>query len=108
MSSKFKKLKEDFTCEHCSAAVKGTGYTNHCPICLWSKHVDINPGDREATCGGMMQPVRVETERGEHMLVHRCIKCGYEKRNRVSPEDDFNAVLAISKAFSDKNSPYKK
>lgn len=23
-------------CEHCSAEVLGTGYTNHCPKCLWS------------------------------------------------------------------------
>ena len=51
---KFIKVKEDFVCEHCGAEVKGDGYTNHCPKCLWSKHVDVHPGDRAAECGGMM------------------------------------------------------
>ena len=32
------KNKEDFICENCGAFVVGTGYTSHCPQCLWSKH----------------------------------------------------------------------
>jgi hypothetical protein len=99
LTKKFQKRKEDFMCEHCSFEVKGTGYTNHCPQCLWSKHVDVNPGDRAATCGGMMKPVRVETEKGlKQLLTHRCEKCGYEKRNRLEIGDNFDAVLAVVKA----------
>jgi Zn finger protein HypA/HybF involved in hydrogenase expression len=48
----FKRTIEDFTCEHCGEQVTGNGFTNHCPQCLWSKHVDIDPGDRLALCGG--------------------------------------------------------
>jgi len=44
---KFQKRIENFTCEKCGLFVKGTGYTDHCPNCLWSKHMDINPGDRK-------------------------------------------------------------
>jgi len=105
MSEKlFQKRVEDFTCEHCKAEVKGTGYTNHCTQCLWSKHVDINPGDRKAveTCGGMMKPLRIEGSSGsrgveEYMIVHECVVCGHTKRNRVSTSDNFDSVLAVIK-----------
>jgi uncharacterized protein (DUF983 family) len=101
MSSKFQRKIEDFVCLHCSAPVTGNGFTNHCPHCLWSKHVDINPGDRASLCGGAMKPVRIEGITGKEVLVNRCEVCGYEKRNKLSKEDDFTAVLAIIKASSD-------
>ena len=59
---RFNRRIEDFTCEHCGTEVHGNGYTNHCPNCLWSKHVDINPGDRAADCGGLMEPIAVEIQ----------------------------------------------
>ena len=94
----FKRTIEDFVCEHCGAQVTGSGYTNHCPKCLWSKHVDIHPGDRAATCGGMMEPVRVEgsTAKG-YRIVHVCEKCGYSKINDVALEDDVDQVLSLAK-----------
>ena len=46
---KFERNREDFTCNNCELFVQGDGYTDHCPSCLYSKHVDINPGDRQAT-----------------------------------------------------------
>ena len=98
----FKRTVENFKCENCGAKVKGDGYTNHCPKCLWSKHVDINPGDREATCLGMMEPVLVETEKGEQILTNRCQKCGHEKRNRITKEDNFDEVLKLAKKMADK------
>jgi len=93
MSLKFKKNKEDFTCEKCGFFVKGSGYTNHCPKCLWSKHVDIYPGDRANECGGMMKPVKLVSEKGEFILTNKCDKCGGEKRNKTSPDDNLDAVL---------------
>jgi predicted RNA-binding Zn-ribbon protein involved in translation (DUF1610 family) len=95
MSRKFTRRVEDFVCTHCGAEVKGTGYTNHCPRCLWSRHVDVNPGDRAAECGGMMEPVRVERESDTYVLTHRCTKCGFARRNKVGSADNFDAVLAI-------------
>lgn len=98
MSRTFQKKVEDFICEHCGYKVEGNGFTNHCPRCLWSKHVDINPGDRAATCGGMMEPIMVEVEKQEYILTHQCQKCGYTKRNKVSPDDDFDVVTTVANA----------
>lgn len=94
----FQRTVEDFTCEHCGAKVKGDGYTNHCPHCLYSKHVDINPGDREEECGGLMEPVDLELKDGKYIIVHRCQKCGFVRRNKVCDGDDFKAVINLSKA----------
>ena len=100
MSKKFKKVVEDFICEHCGASVTGNGFTNHCPECLYSKHVDVFPGDREAACGGMMKLVKVEKEKNVYVLTHKCIKCGYEKRNKMDDQDDFDVVLQSVKRNS--------
>jgi hypothetical protein len=94
---KFQRTIEDFLCEHCGMFVKGDGYTNHCPQCLWSKHVDVNPGDRKAACLGLMEPVHLEGASPSYTLVHRCITCGHEKRNVVSNNDDVDAVIALAK-----------
>src|SRR5438128_1119531 len=99
MSSKFQKKVEDFTCEHCGKEAKGNGYTNHCPYCLWSKHVDMYPGDRAVTCGGMMEPILVEMEGQEYILTHQCQKCGSTKRNKLAPDDDFDVVTKIANKY---------
>ena len=98
MTVKFTRKIEDFVCEHCGAKIKGDGFTNHCPVCLWSKHVDLSPGDREASCQGMMEPVRIEkgNREREYILVHRCVKCGYEKRNKTNDNDDFDELLKVT------------
>jgi len=93
---KFQRTKEDFICEHCGVLVKGNGYTNHCPHCLWSKHVDINPGDRKASCQGLMEPVGIESRGGEYIIIHHCLSCGTEKKNKASKNDDFDAIIKVS------------
>ena len=92
----FIKKVEDFICEHCGIAVKGTGYTNHCPNCLWSKHVDIDPGDRAEMCGGMMEPVALEGSTPNYRLLHHCTKCGAERRVHISESDNPTALLALA------------
>ena len=88
-SKRFVKNDSGFVCQNCGATVEplGSSSRNHCPFCLWSRHLDIMPGDRAADCGGMMEPVRVETDakRGL-MILHRCTKCGYIGRNRAVPD----------------------
>lgn len=93
----FEKKVEDFICEHCSASVTGSGYTNHCPTCLWSKHVDEDPGDRASPCGGMMEPVRVEGATPEYVLVHTCVKCGHKKKNMLNEKDDMDEVVGLAR-----------
>lgn len=98
----FQKRKEDFRCGQCGASVRGDGYTNHCPKCLYSRHVDIHPGDRRAACGGLMEPVLLEKENGEEKLTHRCLSCGYEKKNRTAEDDDFETLLGLARRLADR------
>jgi len=98
MPKKFIRNIEDFTCDHCKTKVTGDGYTNHCPHCLWSKHVDVNPGDRAERCGGMMKPTDFMIERGKYIIVHRCETCGFERRNKIEGGDDFDEVLRLAKS----------
>lgn len=95
-TKKFQRKKEDFTCERCGFVVQGSGYTNHCPRCLRSKHVDVNPGDRQATCLGLMEPVGIEMRSGEYVILHRCVRCGHEKKNKASKDDNFEVILQLS------------
>ncbi len=85
--------EEEFICGHCDARVAPLGkgsYRNHCPICLWSKHVDkTGPGDRLSECQGLMEPTGMDHDgkRG-WMIVHECVKCGKKIPNKVAPDDD--------------------
>ncbi len=96
MSSQFIRTKENFVCEKCGFAVKGDGYTNHCPECLWSKHVDVFPGDRAAECGGLMEPIGVEIKNKEYIITHKCVKCGHIKPNKAVSADNFDMLIQIS------------
>lgn len=57
-----------FTCKNCGWLVMpegaGSDHRNHCPNCLSSLHVDIEPGDRRSDCGGIMEPVAVWVRKG--------------------------------------------
>ena len=96
VTKKFQRTKENFVCENCGFKVKGSGYTNHCPRCLWSQHVDVNPGDRQAACRGMMSPIGVKLKGGEYIILHQCLKCGFEKKNKAAEADDFDIILRLS------------
>jgi rubrerythrin len=98
MSRRFQRNIEDFVCLNCGHAVQGNGYTNHCPRCLHSRHVDVNPGDRQAGCCGLMAPVAVASKTGVYRILHRCRVCGAEKWNQSAPEDDFDQLLTIAQA----------
>ena len=98
----FKRTIENFTCEKCGLEVEGNGYTNHCPECLWSKHVDIDPGDRAEICGGLMEPLRVEVKNQEYTIIHKCVLCGFEKPNKAVKEENFQMLVQISAENSKK------
>lgn len=95
-NKQFQKRIEDFTCQYCKAQVEGNGYTNHCPECLWSKHVDENPGDRSHRCEGMMEPTFAESTRKGYKIHHKCQECGIKRRVKSVPEDNFEVILALS------------
>lgn len=99
---KFIAKNDPFKCEHCGfdvpPIVYGGSYRNHCPNCLWSKHVDSDvPGDRANACKGLMEPIGVQTRRtGEYVLVHKCVACGFERLNRLAGDDNIELVTEIS------------
>lgn len=88
-----------FRCVHCQREVPkhpSGSYRNHCPVCLWSKHVDIAPGDRAADCGAAMEPVSVDySGKKGYILIHRCTRCGAEDRNKLAPDDDRDTFIAL-------------
>jgi hypothetical protein len=92
---KFQRKIENFVCENCGEKVEGDGYTNHCPKCLWSKHVDINPGDRQAVCGGMMKPIGIENKADVFYVVQECVKCGHIRRNKLAKGDSFDEAIKL-------------
>jgi len=100
MSTTFKRHVEDFLCEQCGTSVVGDGYTNHCPECLWSKHVDVHPGDRAATCGGLMKPIEVLHDASGVVLMHRCTSCDYVKKNKLSRADNMETVVALAREIA--------
>lgn len=101
-----------FRCLHCGRWITaerrhaGVAHRNHCPLCLWSRHVDlVRPGDRMSACLAQMQPVGLTLKRsrkryqsfvqGELMLVHRCADCGKISLNRLAADDDPHSILYI-------------
>lgn len=100
MTKKFQRHTEDFTCAHCGAEVVGNGYTNHCPQCLYSKHVDINPGDRAETCHGLLVPVGLEQKGDTWVVNHQCAKCGKTMRCKTLPQD-IDGVLKLARKLAD-------
>lgn len=94
MAEKFIRKVEDFVCHHCQTPVVGNGYTNHCPLCLWSLHVDINPGDRAATCGGDMEPISLIHQQEEFVVTHKCVVCGHQKSNKTEIGDRLDEYLS--------------
>ncbi len=97
MTRRFQRRKEDFCCLHCHAEVAGNGYTNHCPLCLWSLHVDNNPGDRQNPCRGLMRPIAVVLVGKKH-IVHQCERCGQEKKNKIQEQDSSEALADVARA----------
>jgi hypothetical protein len=89
----FSRTIQDFVCEMCGTENIGNGYTNHCYNCLWSRHVDVNPGDRESECSGMMRPVEYDLKKG---ILHRCVVCHFERYYKLQARDDYEKVVALS------------
>lgn len=75
----------------------GTKNRNHCPFCLYSLHVDIKTGDRVAQCKGLMKPIAKTLKKdGEEVIVHKCLKCGQLRKNRIAGDDSFEGVKNLS------------
>jgi hypothetical protein len=88
------EVSEPFKCRHCRAFVgippTGGRNRNHCPLCLYSLHVDgKTPGDRASDCRSSMAPIGTFYRPNlEQVVVHRCLGCGFVRYNRVAADDN--------------------
>ena len=97
--SNFTVIDEEFICEHCGAKVSKLGYScrNHCNKCLYSKHVDINPGDRAETCQGLLEPIGIEiSPKKGYVIIYRCQKCGAIRKNKAAKDDNLELIIKVS------------
>lgn len=104
-------INNNFICLNCQKQISGknigTVNRNHCPRCLYSKHVDKDiPGDRKADCQKEMKPVGLtfkleginkygQEKQGELMLIHECIRCAKISINRIAGDDNPEKILQI-------------
>ena len=97
-SRKFTEIDEEFICDNCQKKVSKLGYScrNHCPYCLHSKHVDINPGDRKETCHGDLEPIGLEINKKGYVIIHKCKKCGAIRKNKAAEDDNMELIIKLS------------
>ena len=95
---KFNMIDESFVCGNCGKNVEKLNYTarDHCPYCLYSKHVDINPGDRANDCQGLLKPIGIERFKDTYKIIYKCIKCNKNHKNIIAKDDDINIIIELS------------
>ena len=96
---KFNELDEEFICENCHKHVDRLNYSSrdHCNYCLYSKHVDINPGDRLNECRGLLKPIGIEKHKDTFKIIYRCEKCRKTHKNIMARDDNMDIIIEISK-----------
>ena len=95
---RFNMIDENFICENCGYEVKKLNYTarDHCPNCLYSKHLDINPGDRMNTCQGLLEPIKLEKFKDTYKIIYKCKKCKEIHKNKIANDDNMNLIIKLS------------
>ena len=95
---KFKMIDEEFICEYCNEFISKLNYTarDHCPHCLYSKHVDIFPGDRSNTCMGLMKPIGIEKYKNTYKIIYKCSKCNQLHKNIMATDDNYDLIVKLS------------
>ena len=103
---------DEFFCLRCGVIVSGAHELsgvrnrNHCPYCLWSRHLDWRtPGDRLSSCKGAMRPIGLTLKNarnkyapgpsGELMVIHHCTVCRAVSINRIAADDGTGILLEV-------------
>ena len=96
---RFNMIDEEFTCINCGTKVNKLNTTarDHCNNCLYSLHVDINPGDRLNTCKGLLEPIGIEKYRDTYKIIYKCKKCGELHKNIMANDDNMDKIIELSK-----------
>ena len=92
-------IDEEFTCINCGNKVNKLNTTarDHCNNCLYSIHVDINPGDRLNPCKGLLKPIGIEKYRDTYKIIYKCQKCGMLHKNIMASDDNMDKIIELSK-----------
>ena len=95
-----KDNKKEFRCMNCgrvSTEDMAGEEPEHCPNCLYSIHLDNEPGDRSSDCHGRMEPIGVWVRKnGEWAVIHRCTRCGKVASNRVAADDNPMKLMGLA------------
>ena len=95
----FTEIDEEFICENCGKNVSKLNYScrDHCPYCLYAKHVDIFPGDRAETCHGLLEPIGIENNSKKgYVIVYKCKRCGMIRKNIAAKDDNMSLIIRLS------------
>lgn len=95
----FTMRDEEFVCENCNTLVSPLKYTarDHCPNCLYSKHLDIMPGDRQNNCHGLLKPISIEKFKDTYKIIYKCTKCNILHKNVMAKDDNMDLIIELSK-----------
>lgn len=98
-SKKFKMIDEGFKCISCGKMVEPLKYSarDHCPYCLTSIHIDIDPGDRLNECKGILKPIDIEKYKDTFKIIYKCDKCGMIHKNIMASDDNMDMIINLSK-----------
>ena len=95
---RFNMLDEEFICENCNRKNTPLVYSarDHCKYCLYSKHVDINPGDRNNECKGLLIPIGIEKFKNTYKIIYKCSKCNLTHKNIMAKDDNMDLIIYLS------------
>ena len=95
---RFNMIDEKFKCMNCGMEVDTLNYTarDHCPRCLYSRHVDVMPGDRQNKCMGLMMPIGIEKYKNTYKIIYKCLSCGGVHKNIMAQDDDYDMIVKLS------------
>ncbi len=95
---KFNMIDEEFICNNCKKKVPMLKYSarDHCNNCLYSIHIDINPGDRLNKCHGNLIPIGIEKFKNIYKIIYKCDKCNIIHKNIMANDDNYDEII---KAF---------
>ena len=83
---------ESFSCDNCWKEISkhpSWSARNHCPFCLYSKHLDKDfPGDSASECYSTMKALCKDYHKNKGwMVVHECMKCWKKISNKLAEDD---------------------